>query len=73
MIDTTLLHALWTKAVGTPDYEKSQWLKLEAQIVSANRTLNERSAPDTEKNLRRFKGEQKPTEWEYRRPAQPWE
>lgn len=24
-----LLHVLWTKAVGTPNYEKPQWMRLE--------------------------------------------
>ncbi len=24
-----ILHTLWTKAVGTPDYDKSEWRELE--------------------------------------------
>ena len=31
-MDDTLLHRLWTKAVGTPDYDKSEWKELEAQF-----------------------------------------
>ena len=28
----TLLHALWTKAVGTDGYDKDQWMALERLI-----------------------------------------
>lgn len=28
-----LFHNLWTKAVGTPDYDKEQWIKLEGILV----------------------------------------
>ena len=28
-----LLHHLWTKAVGTPDYVKAEWVQLERCIV----------------------------------------
>ena len=27
-----LLHRLWTKAVGTKDYDKSEWKELERRI-----------------------------------------
>jgi len=27
-----LLHTLWTKAVGTPGYDKEQWQELEAKL-----------------------------------------
>jgi hypothetical protein len=30
-----LLHHLWTKAVGTPYYEKREWAQLEALILDA--------------------------------------
>lgn len=30
-----LLHRLWTKAVGTPDYDKSEWTELERMLVNA--------------------------------------
>ncbi len=28
-----LFHALWSKAVGTSDYDKKQWLELEREIL----------------------------------------
>jgi hypothetical protein len=28
-----ILHILWTKAVGTPDYDKSQWRELETLLL----------------------------------------
>lgn len=28
-----LLHRLWTKAVGTPDYVKTDWISLEALLL----------------------------------------
>jgi hypothetical protein len=28
-----LLHKLWTKAVGTPDYVKSEWTDFDARIA----------------------------------------
>jgi hypothetical protein len=30
-----LLHRLWRKAVGTPDYDKTEWMRLEALVVSS--------------------------------------
>ncbi len=30
-----LLHRLWTKAVGTPDYDKDEWHKMEALVRKA--------------------------------------
>jgi len=30
-----LFHALWSKAVGTSDYDKKQWLQLEREIERA--------------------------------------
>ena len=32
-----LFHKLWTKAVGTQDYNKLEWLKLEAEILRLER------------------------------------
>lgn len=32
-----LLHHLWTKAVGTPGYVKSDWQRLEAEIYILER------------------------------------
>jgi hypothetical protein len=32
-----LLHHLWSKAVGTPEYDKKQWLTLEAIILRSGR------------------------------------
>ena len=29
-----LLHTLWSKAVGTPDYVKSEWMELEKLLVN---------------------------------------
>lgn len=29
----TLLHTLWTKAVGTPTYDKTEWKALEREII----------------------------------------
>lgn len=29
-----LLHTLWTKAVGTKDYDKAEWRELEAEITN---------------------------------------
>lgn len=31
----SLFHALWGKAVGTPDYDKEQWLQLENVLTNA--------------------------------------
>ncbi len=36
-----LLHRLWTKAVGTPDYDKSEWKDLEGAILTLGRDLKE--------------------------------
>lgn len=30
-----VLHRLWSKAVGTPDYVKSEWMELERILVRA--------------------------------------
>ena len=38
-INTNNFHALWSKAVGTPDYDKSQWMKLDSEIANANREI----------------------------------
>jgi len=36
-----LMHRLWTRAVGTPEYNKREWQSLEAAILK----LARRSAP----------------------------
>ncbi len=33
-----LLHRLWTKAVGTPDYDKAEWLALERALLGRTAT-----------------------------------
>jgi hypothetical protein len=35
-------HTLWTKAVGTPDYVKKEWLDLEAEFVKLQREVDNR-------------------------------
>lgn len=35
------LHKLWTKSVGTPDYDKSEWKDLEGAIFTLGRDLRE--------------------------------
>lgn len=32
LFDDTILHRLWTKAVGTPDYDKEEWMELEKLV-----------------------------------------
>jgi hypothetical protein len=32
----TLLHRLWSKAVGAPDYVKAEWMELETILVHAS-------------------------------------
>jgi len=39
VVSERLLHILWTKAVGTKDYDKTQWTELLNQIIRANRPL----------------------------------
>jgi hypothetical protein len=41
-----LLHALWTRAVGTSGYVKADWLSLERWIASMNRRRRARRAAD---------------------------
>lgn len=36
-----ILHALWTKAVGTPGYDKAEWQELEAAIVELRECTSE--------------------------------
>jgi hypothetical protein len=50
-IDTNLFHILWSKAVGTVDYTKSEWLELDNQIANANRFLKAEEKKETEKLL----------------------
>lgn len=38
-----LLHILWTKAVGQPDYDKATWLELEAECAKLQRAAEGRS------------------------------
>ena len=35
------LHPLWTKAVGTPGYDKAQWEELDGAIYALGRDLKE--------------------------------
>lgn len=28
-----LFHTLWTKAVGTPNYDKAEWMELERKLI----------------------------------------
>ena len=32
----TLLHRLWSKAVGAPDYVKAEWMELETILVQSS-------------------------------------
>ncbi len=34
---TKVFHKLWTKAVGTDDYDKKEWVDLEQHIIRLNR------------------------------------
>lgn len=36
-----MIHPLWTKAVGTPDYDKQQWLALQVAIEHLERDNRE--------------------------------
>jgi hypothetical protein len=36
-----VLHTLWTKAVGTVDYNKTEWLRLETLVEQQRRKLRE--------------------------------
>lgn len=40
-MDRTLLHQLWTKAVGTPSYDKEQWVRLETHLKEFERITKE--------------------------------
>ena len=40
-----LLHTLWTKAVGTPDYDKHEWQALEMVLYRMRRKLHGGSLP----------------------------
>jgi hypothetical protein len=45
-----LIHRLWTRAVGTPEYNKKDWLLLEAELTSLSRATGQnlnRVAPRT--------------------------
>jgi hypothetical protein len=35
----TLLHRLWSKAVGGPDYVKAEWMELETILLHASARL----------------------------------
>lgn len=39
MIPCPQLHKLWSKAVGTPDYNKREWIELELLIERLARAL----------------------------------
>jgi hypothetical protein len=34
-----ILHVLWTKAVGKPDYVKSEWMLLEQEILELEKKV----------------------------------
>ena len=36
-----LFHRLWTKAVGTPQYRKSEWLELEKRLLDLGRAAHD--------------------------------
>lgn len=38
----SLLHRLWTKATGTPDYIKTDWINLEYYILKMQKELEEK-------------------------------
>lgn len=38
--DHELLHKLWTKAVGTADYNKQEWKELEARFLRGRRGVS---------------------------------
>lgn len=40
-----LFHRVWTKAVGTPDYKKSEWVELEAKLFQLEITFPRPSDP----------------------------
>jgi hypothetical protein len=44
----TLLHRLWSKAVGAPDYIKAEWIELESILLHAAT----RMAPKKSEELR---------------------
>lgn len=41
-----LFHILWTKAVGTKDYDKQQWLKFEGLLTRQLQRQSERRKLD---------------------------
>ena len=43
----TLLHRLWSKAVGAPDYVKSEWIELESILFQATAKLVHNKAKGT--------------------------
>jgi hypothetical protein len=43
-LDRTLLHQLWTKAVGAPGYDKDQWNRFEVHLGELERADNEAHA-----------------------------
>ena len=42
-----LLHRLWTKAVGTPDYDKREWKELESRLIQGSRDPQPRPGGST--------------------------
>jgi hypothetical protein len=43
----TLLHRLWSKAVGAPDYVKAEWIELESILLHASAGLVQKKAKGT--------------------------
>lgn len=55
----TLLHELWTKAVGTPGYDKKRWGEFESQIeklMEIYRAFSRLHEENTEKAWQEFLG-----------------
>jgi len=49
----SLLHKLWTKAVGTKDYNKTEWLELEKGIWGLAKVIDnmiDKKAPEQKKD-----------------------
>jgi len=40
-VNRTLLHQLWSKAVGTPNYNKQQWIELENHLKELESLVKE--------------------------------
>lgn len=45
----TLLHTLWTRAVGNPDYVKEDWMRLERHLERLDRRHADRRKPTNDR------------------------